>query len=96
MSRAAPANAGDPRGRTARRRWLRGIFAVVVTVLLLAAIFAIWYVFLRPAGPPPVGPGAPVIPSDAVSSATATATLVSTTLAVTWALSVPLVLTASM
>jgi hypothetical protein len=35
---------------------------VVVGVILIGALGA-WYLFLRPAPPPPVGPEAPVIPA---------------------------------
>lgn len=52
----------------------RGIRLVVLAILLavvLAGALTIWYLFLRPAGPPPVGPGAPAIPTSAVPSAAA-------------------------
>jgi hypothetical protein len=54
----------------------RGIRLVALAILLavvLVGALTIWYIFLRPAGPPPVGPGAPVIPTGAVSPAAATA-----------------------
>jgi hypothetical protein len=43
------------------------ILVAIVVLAVVAGAFAVWYVFFRPAGPPPVGPGAPVIPEGAVS-----------------------------
>jgi hypothetical protein len=40
----------------------------VLVVLVVAGAFAVWYIFFRPAGPPPIGPGAPIIPPGAVST----------------------------
>ena len=55
----------QPIGTPARRPrpWRR-----VVVVLALAGVIAVgagsaWFLFLRPSGPPPVGPAAPAIPA---------------------------------
>jgi len=37
------------------------LVAVLVAFAIVAAL-VIWYFFFRPAGPPPVGPSAPIIP----------------------------------
>lgn len=62
MTQPAPTPpATSSRGVLGSRRVRLLLVAIVVGVIALAAL-AVWYVFLRPAGPPPVGPGAPVIP----------------------------------
>ena len=54
--------------------WIRTILLTLIVAALIVGIPAIWYIFLRPAGPPPVGTGAPVIPGAAAPAADATAT----------------------
>jgi polyisoprenoid-binding protein YceI len=52
--------------------WIRTILLALLMVVVIGAGFGIWYLFFRPAGPAPVGTGAPVIPgaaSPAVSAA---------------------------
>jgi len=44
------------------------VLLVILVVAILVAALATWYVFFRPAGPPPIGPGAPIIPIGARSS----------------------------
>jgi hypothetical protein len=46
-----------------RRRWLCVLTIIVVVLVILAVAAGVWYVLFRPAGPPPIGPGAPTIPS---------------------------------
>jgi hypothetical protein len=46
-----------------RRRWLRALVILIVVLVVLAAAAGAWYVLFRPAGPPPIEPGAPTIPS---------------------------------
>ena len=46
-----------------RRRWLRALVILVVALVILVVVAGVWYVLFRPAGPPPIGPGAPTIPS---------------------------------
>jgi hypothetical protein len=60
-----PSDAGGSR----RRRWLTVAVAVVVALGILALAAAVWYIFFRPAGPPPVGTDAPVIPESWLSGA---------------------------
>ena len=57
----------DPaRTSTDRRTRRLRIFAAAVAVAGIAALLLlIWYILFRPAGPPPVGPEAPVIPDGA-------------------------------
>jgi polyisoprenoid-binding protein YceI len=53
--------------------WIRTILLTLIVAALIVGIPAIWYIFLRPAGPPPVGTGAPVIPVVSSPAATGTA-----------------------
>ncbi len=48
---------------TARR--VRIGAGLIVVVGAIAVVALIWYIFFRPAGPPPVGPDAPLIPEGA-------------------------------
>lgn len=54
-----------PRSRRARR--LLVVMAVVGVLGMLALAALVWYIFFRPAGPPPVGTDAPVIPESWLS-----------------------------
>ncbi len=58
-------------GRVGRRRRLTPLRALVLVAVLAVALvgaFGVWYVLFRESGPPPIGPGAPVIPAGAVST----------------------------
>ena len=48
---------------TPRRLTALGVIAVLIGIVAIVAL--VWYIVLRPAGPPPIGPGAPVIPEGA-------------------------------
>jgi hypothetical protein len=48
---------------TARR--VRVGAGIIIVVGAIALVALIWYIFLRPEGPPPVGPDAPLIPEGA-------------------------------
>ena len=50
-----------PRASLGSRR-LRVILLALLLVLLVLAAVTIWYFFLRASGPPPIAPGAPMIP----------------------------------
>ncbi|HKZ90701.1 MAG TPA: hypothetical protein VJZ50_01050 [Candidatus Limnocylindrales bacterium] len=54
-----------------RGRRTRVVMLALFAVAILVAAGTVWYFFFRPAGPPPVGPGAPVIPPGAVSTISA-------------------------
>jgi hypothetical protein len=58
---------GGQGGRTGSRR-VRALLLAGVAVAVLVAAGGIWYTFFRPAGPAPVGSGAPLIPPGALSS----------------------------
>lgn len=51
------------------RRPLLAVLAVIVLAGVAAGAYGLWYIFLRPAGPPPVSVGSPA-PTGAASSAT--------------------------
>ena len=52
--------------------WIRTLLLTLVVAVVMVAGFGIWYIFFRPAGPPPVS-GPPVIPGSSASvQATAT------------------------
>lgn len=53
--------------------WIRTILLTLIVAALIVGIPTIWYVFLRPAGPAPIGTGAPVIPGASASAPSATA-----------------------
>jgi hypothetical protein len=58
---AAPPGQEDARpSRRARRLTL--VVAVVAILGLITLGALVWYIFFRPAGPPPIGTDAPVIP----------------------------------
>jgi polyisoprenoid-binding protein YceI len=59
--------------------WIRTILLTLVVAALIVAIPTIWYIFLRPAGPAPIGTGAPVIPGAASPASGASATIAPTT-----------------
>lgn len=42
--------------------WIRTILLALVVAALIGGTAVVWYIFFRPAGPAPVGTGAPVIP----------------------------------
>jgi hypothetical protein len=58
---AGTASTGTAAGT--RRRWLLALVILVVVLAILVVAAGVWYVLFRPAGPPPIGPGAPTIPS---------------------------------
>jgi hypothetical protein len=49
--------------RRIRSPWVRRLLILVVVGVILIGALGAWYLFLRPAPPPPVGPEAPVIPA---------------------------------
>jgi hypothetical protein len=55
-------------GSQAGSRRVRALLLAAVAVAVLVAAGGIWYTFFRPAGPAPVGSGAPLIPPGALSS----------------------------
>jgi hypothetical protein len=63
----APQQSPPDAGTSRRTRRLLIVGAVVAVLGVLALGFAIWYIFFRPAGPPPVGPDAPLIPESWLS-----------------------------
>jgi hypothetical protein len=54
--------------RRSRSRSIRALLLGLALVAVLVAVLGVWYIFFRPAGPPAIAPGAPVIPAGAVSS----------------------------
>ncbi|MFN8620289.1 MAG: hypothetical protein U0869_22180 [Chloroflexota bacterium] len=58
-SPSAPA----PKAPRVSRRARALIIAIVVVLAILVAL-TIWYFFLRNDSPPPIGPGAPLIPGS--------------------------------
>lgn len=44
--------------------WIRTILLALVVAALVIGGLGVWYLYLRPAGPAPVGTGAPVIPGS--------------------------------
>ena len=57
-----------PDARASRRsRWLLAALAVVAVVSVIAMAALVWYILFRPAGPPPIEPGAPLIPESWLS-----------------------------
>jgi polyisoprenoid-binding protein YceI len=54
--------------------WIRTILLTLVVAALIVGGFGIWYIFFRPAGPPPIGTGAPVIPGSSAPAPSADAT----------------------
>jgi hypothetical protein len=40
----------------------------MLVALAIVAALVLWYFFFRPAGPPPVGPTAPIIPTASPAS----------------------------
>jgi polyisoprenoid-binding protein YceI len=61
--------------------WVRTILLTLIVAALIVAIPAIWYFFLRPAGPAPIGTGAPAIPGLTSPAPGATATSAPTVVA---------------
>ena len=60
MTTTDPDRSGPARRLGSRRvRLLVGLLALVV---IIGLSLLVWYIFFRPAGPPAIGPGAPVIP----------------------------------
>ena len=59
--------------------WIRTILLTLIVAAVIVGAFGVWYIFFRPAGPPPIGTGAPVIPGSATPGPTAAATVVATT-----------------
>jgi hypothetical protein len=59
-----PDNTSSDAGGSRRARWLGVTVAVVAVIGILALAAVVWYIFFRPAGPPPVGTDAPVIPES--------------------------------
>lgn len=57
----SPSPSPQDRGKRRSRRLLAIVVAIVLIAMAGLALL-IWYIFFRPAGPPPIGPGAPVIP----------------------------------
>lgn len=62
-----PTSGSPDVGRSRRARWVIAAIAIAVVVGVLALAALIWYIFFRPAGPPPVGTDAPVIPESWLS-----------------------------
>jgi polyisoprenoid-binding protein YceI len=61
--------------------WIRTILLALVVAALIGGMAVVWYIFFRPAGPAPVGTGAPVIPgasAPVTSSAEPTVTVTPT------------------
>jgi hypothetical protein len=54
-------------GGSSRRRWIGVVVAVIVVLGILALAATVWYIYFRPAGPPPVGTEAPLIPESWLS-----------------------------
>ena len=42
------------------------IIAVLVAAVMVTAL-VVWFFLFRPAGPPPLGPGAPLIPGASIA-----------------------------
>ena len=53
--------------RSVRSRRLRMLVGLLAIVAVIGTSLLLWYIFFRPAGPPPIGPGAPVIPEGSLS-----------------------------
>lgn len=62
-----PEPAVSDAGGSRRARWIVATVAVVAVLGILALAAVVWYIFFRPAGPPPVGTDAPVIPESWLS-----------------------------
>ena len=60
MTTTNPDRSGRARRLGSRR--VRLLVALLALVAIIALSLLVWYIFFRPAGPPPIGPGAPVIP----------------------------------
>jgi len=58
--------------------WIRTFLLTLVVAVLIVGGFGAWYLLSRPAAPPPLGTGAPVISGSASPGRTATATVVVT------------------
>jgi polyisoprenoid-binding protein YceI len=58
--------------------WIRTILVTLIVGALIVGGFGLWYIFFRPAGPPPIGTGAPVIPGTGTPGPSARATLAPT------------------
>jgi polyisoprenoid-binding protein YceI len=54
--------------------WIRTLLLTVIVAAFIVGGFGVWYIFLRPAGPPPVGTGAPNIPGVGTPAPSAGAT----------------------
>jgi len=62
---SSPGTPSAPQGRFASR-WVRLILVAVLVVAVVVTALVVWYFFFRPAGPPPIGPGAPIIPGASI------------------------------
>jgi hypothetical protein len=67
----ATSSSGPQSSRARRTRWLLILVGLLVVLAIVGLVALVWYIFLRPAGPPPLGPGAPVIPQGSLSGALA-------------------------
>ncbi len=61
--------------------WIRTILLTLIVAALIVAVPTIWYFFLRPAGPAPIGTGAPIIPGVGTPAPAASATIAPTAVA---------------
>lgn len=59
--------------------WIRTILLALVVAALLLGAGLLWYIFLRPAGPAPIGTDAPVIPGASTAAPGATGPALTTT-----------------
>jgi hypothetical protein len=62
-----PPSSSPDAAKSRRARWLLVAVGVVAVLGIIALVAVVWYIFFRPAGPPPVGTDAPVIPESWLS-----------------------------
>jgi polyisoprenoid-binding protein YceI len=73
VTQAQPSPVEPRPGKKDGLPWVRTLLLAILMVVVIGAGFGIWYIFFRPAGPAPVGTGAPVIPGAASPAVAATA-----------------------
>jgi polyisoprenoid-binding protein YceI len=53
--------------------WIRTLLLTILVAAVMVGGFGVWYILFRPAGPPPLGTGAPVIPGQGTPPASGAA-----------------------
>jgi polyisoprenoid-binding protein YceI len=66
MSRSVPSPTSEARPARRRRSSLIALAVVLAVAVVAAGGYGLWYLFLRPAGPPPVAAASPVLPTASV------------------------------